>query len=61
MNTSERMDQLAGRLLTADGAELRNLAIQVRRMEILLDDITADAMADAPVVVAFPRLAGGGN
>lgn len=37
MNTSERMDRLAGRLLTAD------------------------AMADAPVVVAFPRLAGGGN
>lgn len=53
---SDQILTIAKDMHTLDGARLRLIAVQVRRMETTLDELVDEAMQEvrSPVVVHFP-------
>lgn len=53
---SDQILTIAKDMHTLDGARLRLIAVQVRRMEVTLDELVDEAMHEvrSPVVVHFP-------
>jgi hypothetical protein len=56
MNLSDQILAIAKNMSPFDGAGLRMIAVQVRRMEEALDELVSEAMEEAlaPVVIHFP-------
>lgn len=53
---SDQILTIANHMHTLDGARLRLIAVQVRRMETALDELVDESMQEvrSPVVVHFP-------